>query len=239
MKSEEEPRCALVTGANRGLGLELCRRFHALGYRVVAHVRKVPVDGELTDLKGLDLVHADFRDLTAVERLADEVAHICNGRLDVLVNNAGVGFHCRADRVISTEMSETFYVNALAPILLTSRLLPSIRAAQGCVINVTSRLIDRNMEFTAVYTAAKRALAGFADVVRLETGMRVTSIEPGAMETDFLRQTNDGPVVEFFANRQLERLDVARVTDLIVSVTESPFNVLIERIQVVPMGQVR
>lgn len=163
---------------------------------------------------------------------------MCNGRLDVLVNNAGVGFHCRADRVIAAELSETFYVNAFAPILLISRLLPSIRTAQGHIINVTSRLVDANMAFTSVYTASKRALAGFADVVRLETGMRVTSVEPGAMETEFLRQTSDGPVVEFFAKRNLERLDVTRVADLIVEVIESPLNMLIERIQVIPTGQV-
>src|SRR5687767_12391210 len=125
----------MVTGATRGLGLELCRRLRALGYHVIAVVRRVPADGALTEPDSLDVVQADLSDLDAVEALAQRVAEICGGRLDVLVNNAGVGFHCRAERVIAAELSQTFHVNALAPIVLISRLLPAIRMAEGHIVN--------------------------------------------------------------------------------------------------------
>lgn len=238
MSTRARQRWAVVTGANRGLGLEVCRRLHARGYRLVAAVRRLPEHSDLAELEGVEVVCADLRKLDAVEELAENVALMCNGQLDVLVNNAGVGFHSRAEKVVAAELSEAFHVNALAPILLISRLLPSIRLVEGHIVNITSRLASAKMPFTSAYTASKRALAGFADVVRLETGVRMTSIEPGAMETDFLQHTKDGPAVEFFARRDLARLDIRNVADLVMTVIESPLNLVIEHIEVVPKDQV-
>lgn len=230
-------KTVVVTGASRGLGLELCHRFQKLGYRVIAVVRNIPNPNSAC-FEQLSFVRADLSNILEVEILAKEVMEICNGHLDILVNNAGIGYHCRVQKVIATELSETFYVNTLSPIILISRLLPILQSADGHIVNVTSKLVSSNMAYTSVYTASKRALAGFSDVVRLETGIRITSVETGAMETDFLERTNDEPVKEFFSKRTLSRLDVASVAELIISAIGVPANTLVERIQVVPVSQV-
>lgn len=236
MRRGEETQVVAVTGAGRGLGRALADSLTRRGHRVIGIVRALPRSSETRGVCD-GWVQADFTDLASVESAAARVAELAGGRIDCLVNNAGVGFHCRVDRIQTNELEQVFLVNAIAPILLTSRLLTALEASGGLVVNVTSRLVDAEMAFTSVYTASKRALAGFGRVLRVERGMRVCSIEPGAMETDFLRHTHDPPVADSLKSRCLTRIAPGTVASYIVKVIETRPEVLVERLQVVPDGQ--
>ena len=225
----------LVTGAGRGLGMHLSRCFRAQGFRVIALIRKThtPPAPEHDHV-----VVADFSDLASVERAAADVRRIAGGELRVMVNNAGVGFHGPIQRIRADELEQTFRVNTLAPILLTSRLADSIRAADGSVVMVTSCLVSGEMPNTAVYTASKRALDGFASVLRNELGLRVTCVEPGAIETEFLKNTTDTETSDAFASRTFRRLDPALVARAVVDAVVLANNGgHVDRIRLLPLGQ--
>lgn len=226
----------VVTGASRGLGLVLASKLSARGHRVIGVARSTPRERSRRRACA-DWLEVDLRSLSEVEAAAARIKNATPEGLDCLVNNAGIGYHCRAEAIQLQELQDVFGVNATAPILLTSRLLASLEPRQGLVVNVTSYLVDTEMPFTAVYTASKRALHGFGRVLQAERGLRVCSVEPGAMETDFLDATHDPPVAAHFRRRELTRLDPAAVADRILSVIEGPQNILVERLQMLPSGQ--
>jgi NAD(P)-dependent dehydrogenase (short-subunit alcohol dehydrogenase family) len=138
-------KVALVTGSTDGLGRDVARRLAAAGAHVLVHGRNVARGDSLVDEitrsgKGsAKFYRADFASLAEVRRLADAVIRD-NARLDLLVNNAGVGFVFDTTRKFSADGYEIhFAVNYLAHYLLTKRLLPLIVAsAPSRIINVSS-----------------------------------------------------------------------------------------------------
>ncbi len=134
---------ALVTGSTRGLGEEVASRLGALGYHVIVHGRHVErgeaVVAAIVDGGGsAEFRRADFLELDQVRRLADGILADF-GRLDLLVNNAGIGSN-EDGRLVSAEGYEpVFQVNYLAHFLLTERLLPLlIDSAPARIVNVSS-----------------------------------------------------------------------------------------------------
>ncbi|MEK6285610.1 MAG: SDR family oxidoreductase [Acidobacteriota bacterium] len=244
MKGSEHPRCAVVTGASGGLGVEICRELLDREVRVLALTARSESSQELREklreyASQLETYAVDFRELDAIEPLVNVVEVFSGGALNLLINNAGVGYHCRIGEIKPEELNETFLVNVMAPILLTSRLLSYLQTApNGHVINVTSILVDTVMPFTATYTASKRAIEGFFQVLRRECGVRVTSIEPGAIDTPFLKNTTDPPVREHFLGRNIKRLDPKEVARWIVRASETEGGVMPGRIQLLPSDQV-
>jgi NAD(P)-dependent dehydrogenase (short-subunit alcohol dehydrogenase family) len=190
---------AVVTGAYRGLGRETCRQLAARGYRVILTARR-ETEGRaaaaaLTE-EGLD-VHfhpLDVTDEGSIQRLAGFLRDTV-GRLDVLVNNAGIFpdptpglghdsvFHARADTV-----RRGFETNALAPLRLCQALIP-LMGGQGRVVNVSSgmgQLSDMN-GCCPGYRLSKTALNAltriFADELK-DSGVKVNSVCPGWVRTE-------------------------------------------------------
>ena len=134
---------ALVTGSTRGLGEEVARRLGGMGYHVIVHGRSVErgeaVVADITEAGGrAEFRRADFLSLEQVHRLADGVLADFE-RLDLLVNNAGIGSD-EDGRLVSVEGHEpVFQVNYLAHFLLTEKLLPLlIDSAPARIVNVSS-----------------------------------------------------------------------------------------------------
>jgi len=143
----------LVTGANRGLGLEFIRRFVADGWDVVGTVRSEA--GEAAD-SGADIRQLDMSDLDAV------AAFTLDGPLDLLVANAGTyGPHDADSADEAREWLDTFAVNTVAPYLMAQRVAANVRQAGGTLIAVSTRMgsIDDNTGggFLA-YRSSKTAL---------------------------------------------------------------------------------
>ncbi len=189
------PPTVLITGATAGMGFYLTSLLAGLGWTVLAHGRDQQKLDELTATVDGDVqqVRADLASLAEVDALAAEVSRRAR-RLDVLVNNAGVGFGAPGDgRQTSRDGHELrLAVNYLAPVLLTRRLTPLlVRSAPARVINVGSLgqapvdiddlQMTRDYDGTEAYRRSKLALAAFTfdAAERLRgSGVTVNCIHP-------------------------------------------------------------
>jgi NAD(P)-dependent dehydrogenase (short-subunit alcohol dehydrogenase family) len=137
------PAVALVTGSTRGLGEEVARRLGAMGYHVIVHGRHVDrgesVVTAITEAGGsAEFRRADFLELDQVRELADGILADFD-RLELLINNAGIGSAGEDMTRTIDGVEPVFQVNYLAHFLLTEKLLPLIRAsAPARIINVSS-----------------------------------------------------------------------------------------------------
>jgi len=195
--SSRPARHCLVTGANRGLGLEFVRQLLARGDHVVATCRHPGKATALNALAGehpgrLHVLPLDVADPRAITELQRELALLADDdeRLDLLVNGAGV-LHSgeRFGRVGAANLDDSFRTNAMGPFLLTQALAP--RLADGArVANITSQLgsIANTARFgTPSYNISKAAqnmaTALLAAALR-ERGVVVVALHPGWVQTD-------------------------------------------------------
>lgn len=184
----------LVTGANRGLGLELARQSLERGNRVFAASRH-PGDplAALAEKWGERLVRVplDVTDESSLARAIDLVREHTE-RLDVLVNNAGVmPRHEQPGNLTAATLLETFHVNSVAPILVAQACLPLLeRAERPRIINVTSELGSLNRKHTGgfyAYCASKAALNMLSQALAFDLeprGIIVIALHPGWVQTD-------------------------------------------------------
>ncbi len=174
----------LVTGASRGIGLELCRQLAARGDRVIAACRKASPDLQAVGCRIVEDV--EVRDDASVGRLA---ATLGDERIDVLVNNAGVLSRESLGSLDFDAMRRQFEVNALAPLRVTQALLPKLGKGAKVVI-ITSRMgsvADNGSGGYYGYRMSKAAvnMAGksLAEDLR-PRGITVLLLHPGMVATD-------------------------------------------------------
>jgi NADP-dependent 3-hydroxy acid dehydrogenase YdfG len=233
-----QDRIVIVTGASKGIGRATALAFGRHGDRVIAVARSAALlealVSEAGDLPGeIHAAPADITQRIAVEQVvAQTLDHF--GRIDVLVNNAGVERVKPVEQVtdedydvtLDTSLKGTFYfVRAVVPVMKTQR--------GGMIINVSSTAGLRGFAEDAVYCAAKFGVAGLSDALDDELrsfGIRVCCIFPGATNTDLAKDTwspPDDPYRPYF----LQPEDVARA---ILFVANQPAQVAIESIVLRP-----
>jgi short-subunit dehydrogenase len=195
---------ALVTGASRGIGAatarELARRGYALALAARSAAELNALAAELTRGGAPALaVPTDMSRPDEVERLA-RVALAHFGRVDVLVNNAGVGGHGRHfARMAPEDLNHMLAVNFTAPVILTRALLPAmLERRNGAIVFVGSVAGRVALPGSALYSATKYGLRGLAHAVRREVkgrGVRVTLVAPGFIDTTMTRDLHNVPKV--------------------------------------------
>jgi short-subunit dehydrogenase len=183
---------ALVTGASSGIGAAVARSLADLGATVVAHGRDADRLAALVEGGGRILpVTADLADGggTGGARALAEAALAAAGRVDVLVNNAGVGLAVPFTATSDAQLAALVAVNLTAPIELTRLLLPGMLSRGGGHLSFVTSIAGRmGVAGEAVYAATKAGLDTFAESLRLElagTGVRVGVLVPGVVETEF------------------------------------------------------
>lgn len=192
------PATWFVTGASRGLGLELVTRLLQRGDQVTATTRSVErltvaLDGvDTARLLPLEVDLADEQQArAAVAATKDRF-----GDLDVVVNNAGYGFLAAVEEVTDTEARTMFDVQLFGVWNVLRAALPGFRERRsGHIINVSSILGLTSFPGWGLYCAGKYALEGLTESLAGEVadlGIDVTLIEPGYMRTDFLRPQSLG-----------------------------------------------
>jgi NAD(P)-dependent dehydrogenase (short-subunit alcohol dehydrogenase family) len=175
----------LVTGANRGLGLELVRQYAAAGWRVHAACRRPDRAAGLDRLRGEIVLHR--LDVTDAGQIAALRAAIGGESLDLLVNNAGIRLRFGHNDV--EEWMTTLRVNAVAPLQVTEQLLDRLQPG-GMVVNMSSRLgsiAENNASDSWAYRASKAALNMVTRSLAVELAARriiVVSLTPGWVRTD-------------------------------------------------------
>ena len=180
-------RVALVTGASSGIGEATAARLHEAGFATYGVARRVERMSGLA-ASGVHTFAMDVTDddsmVAGVQRVIDE-----QGRLDVLVNNAGYGSYGAVEDVPIDEARRQFEVNIFGLARLVQLVVPHMRAQKsGRIINISSIGGKFYEPLGAWYHATKFALEGFSDSLRLELapfGIEVVIVEPGPIVTEW------------------------------------------------------
>lgn len=180
----------LITGAGRGMGVDIAQAALAAGYRVVATARDaenvIAAVGDHSDLLAASL---DITDAESIAEAVDAAIHQF-GRIDVLVNNAG-NFQAGYFEEISPEQFRAqMETNFFGPLNVTRAVLPVMRRQRsGHIVTITSTAGIVSGGFGSAYGASKFALEGWTESLREEVaqfGIRVTAVEPGFFRTELL-----------------------------------------------------
>ncbi len=196
----ERGKVVLITGASSGVGKALAELLSAKGYRVYGTSRKPPAAGEDDGAGSVDghesregffkLIPLDVCDQKSVKAAVEHVMEE-EGRIDVLVNNAG---YCLAGAVEDTTYYEAlrqFDTNFFGVIRMCREVIPIMRERQsGKIINVSSVAGLISVPFQSMYSASKYALEAISEAMRIEVkpfGIKVSLIEPGDIKTGFTK----------------------------------------------------
>ncbi len=183
-----EKPTVLITGANRGLGLEFARHYEADGWNVIGTARK-PAQADALNELDVRVLQLDVTDRDSVAALA---ASLGDAPVDLLINNAGI--FPRASTIESVNYDDymlTLAVNTAGPMLVTSAVLPNLRnGEQKKIVNITSRLgsieLNDGSSFYG-YRESKAALNMFSKTLAGELGAEgfiVLALHPGWVATD-------------------------------------------------------
>jgi NAD(P)-dependent dehydrogenase (short-subunit alcohol dehydrogenase family) len=182
--SKTERGVALVTGASSGIGLATARALHRDGYRVFGTSRKPMAD---TD-QGVTMLVCDVTDDRSVQELVDDVVRRA-GRIDLLVNNAGIGLLGGAEESSPAQAKALFEVNVFGVLRMTNAVLPIMRRqGSGRIVNLGSLVGLIPAPFNALYSSSKHAIEGYSESLDHEVrtqGIRVVLVEPGGIRTSF------------------------------------------------------
>jgi 3-oxoacyl-[acyl-carrier protein] reductase len=186
--AEAVPEAVVVTGASKGIGLEITRRLVADGHHVLAVARTT--NDELSGLlaSGGAFFAADLSEVSAIPALVKRMREESGRRLTGLVNNAGIGLDGLLATQHEKDIARLVDVNLLAPITLTKYVSRDmIRARSGRVVNITSIVAATGFSGLSVYAATKAGLEGFTRAQSRElgrVGVTVNAVAPGFVETD-------------------------------------------------------
>lgn len=193
-----EPRpTLLLTGASRGIGHATVKQFSGAGWRVLTCSRHAVPENCPWGAGAEDHIQVDLADpKSTIEAVETVRARLPNGRLEALVNNAGIspkGPNGERLSTLTTDLrvwGQVFHVNFFASVVLARGLFDELKAAQGSVVNVTSIAGSRVHPFAgAAYGTSKAALAALTREMAADLGphgVRVNAIAPGEIETAIL-----------------------------------------------------
>jgi NAD(P)-dependent dehydrogenase (short-subunit alcohol dehydrogenase family) len=178
-------KIALVTGASSGIGEATAERLANAGYRVYGSSRRGAQAGQ----RPFEMLALDVTSDESVEAVVREVLRR-EGRIDLLVNNAGLGVALAGDEESSIEQAQSIFdTNFFGTVRMTRAVVPFMRRqGGGRIINIGSLLGFIPMPYMAVYAATKHAIEGYSESLDHELrtrGVRVLVIEPGVTKTQF------------------------------------------------------
>ncbi|MNJ94529.1 NADP-dependent 3-hydroxy acid dehydrogenase YdfG [compost metagenome] len=178
-------RIALVTGASSGIGAATADRLVTAGYKVYGTSRRTDPDENRT----FEMLRLDVTSDESVEAAINEVIN-SQGRIDLLVNNAGFGVAPAAAEESSIDQARAIFdTNFFGIVRMTRTVLPHMRQqGSGRIINIGSVLGFLPLPYAALYTATKHAVAGYSESLDHELrtrGIRVSVVEPAYINTPF------------------------------------------------------
>lgn len=189
-------KIAVVTGANRGLGFEICRQLAKKGVRVILSARdelkgKQAVEDLAKDGLDVDFHQLDITDKRSVEGFSEYVRNIY-GKLDILINNAGILIDSKdtVSTIDMDKMKKTFETNVCGSLLISRELMSLLeKSERGRIINLSSRMgaLARMGSGAPAYRISKTALNALTRILAVElenTRIAVNSMTPGRINTE-------------------------------------------------------
>ena len=187
------PKVVLITGASSGIGQSISKYLAEKGMKVYGTSRHPKKDIK-TDVHMLAL---DVTDVASIKK-AIEVIIKAEGKLDVLVNNAGMGITGPIEDTPTDEMRKVFNTNLFGAIDVMKAVLPQMRSqGSGLIINITSIAGYMGLPFRGIYSSTKGALELVTEALRMEVkdfGIQVTNVAPGDFATNIASGRYHTPV---------------------------------------------
>jgi len=218
-------KVVVVTGASAGIGEAIARELAPLGAKLVLNARR---ESQLQALAGelggeIEIVGGDVAEAEVGQRLLDATLARF-GRVDVLINNAGIFRNGPIDSVDIGELETMIALNFTA-VVRNSYLFARVMKAQGSghILNVSSISANLTTPGCGVYSGTKRALEGFSECMRLElaeAGVRVGVVTPGSVATEVFDHIPKEKRPS--ANLQVRKLEAADMADAVRYMLERP-----------------
>ncbi|TAL87520.1 MAG: SDR family oxidoreductase [Rhodanobacter sp.] len=232
---------AVITGASSGIGQATARALVEEGVHVVLVARsRDKLEALASELGERAVVKAaDVADVDAVARVFGEVKQAFGG-LDLLFNNAGVGYHNAFEHSTRDEWTATIDANLYGVLNCTQQAIPLLRGRHGAMISTVSSVGGRyGIAGWSVYNATKFAVVGFHDALRKELGeegIRVSLVEPGAVHTNW---GHNVPADQMKQRRDaLDALHAEDIANALVYAFAQPAHVNIQEALIMPTRQI-
>ncbi|OOG76705.1 SDR family oxidoreductase [Flavobacterium sp. A45] len=188
-------KVVLITGGSSGIGKSIGEFLHHKGFVVYGTSRNP--ERVLNSI--FPLIALDVRDADTIQLAVAKIVAI-SGRLDVVINNAGVGITGPLEEIPMEEIKNNFETNFFGPIEVMKAVLPQMRSQQsGLIINVTSIAGYMGLPYRSVYSASKGALELITEALRMEVksfGIHITNIAPGDFATNIAAGRFHAPVIK-------------------------------------------
>lgn len=188
-------KTVMITGCSSGFGLEIAKYFLARDWLVIATMR-TPCDGILPNSDRLRILPLDVTDIDSIHK-----AVAAAGTIDVLVNNAGIGFLNALEGTPLQKIREIFETNTFGTMAMIQAVLPQFRAQKsGVIVNITSSVTLKSLPLLSIYTASKAAVNAFTKSLALELAqfnIRVGAILPGRAPSTRFGENASVQMLEF------------------------------------------
>src|SRR5579863_4531711 len=197
-------RTVLITGASSGIGRDLALTFAKMGAKVALMARRksllISLADEIAAAGGEALPLA--ADVTRRAEVRDAVEQTLArfGRIDVLINSAGIAIPDRVESMPPEDLEQMMAVNLMGTLHTMQAVLPAMRAAgSGSIVNIASLAGRRGMPPLGAYCATKFAVVGLTEALRVElfgSGIRLSLVMPGVIDTPMVREPTPRPNVD-------------------------------------------
>jgi NAD(P)-dependent dehydrogenase (short-subunit alcohol dehydrogenase family) len=188
-------KVVLITGASSGIGKSIGEFLHHKGFIVYGTSRNP--ENVLNSL--FPLITLDVRNAETIQLAIEKVISV-SGRLDVVINNAGIGITGPLEEIPMQEIKNNFETNLFGPIQVMKTVMPQMRLQKsGLIINITSIAGYMGLPYRSVYSASKGALELITEALRMEVksfGIHITNVAPGDFATNIAAGRFHAPLIE-------------------------------------------
>lgn len=188
-------KVVLITGASSGLGLATALHLKKIGYSVFGTSRNPK---KYTQSIPFELIPLEITDTNSIKACVAEVIKR-KQRLDILINNAGVGITGPMEEINADAIASNFATNCFGPLQMAQAVIPKMRdQSSGTIINITSIASYMGLPFRGPYSASKSALSIMSESLRMEVkefGIKVLTLAPGDYATDIASRRYYSPIL--------------------------------------------
>ena len=200
-------KVVIITGASRGFGELIAKKFQKENFQVIATMRNINSSPSLKKLENLDIKKLDVTVKSDIKNVVDYTVEKY-GRIDILINNAGYGAFGFLEEASDEEIRNQFNVNYFGLIDCIKGVLPQMRKQKdGVIVNISSIAGRFGLPFTSLYNSSKFAVEGLTECLHYELslfGIDIKTVAPGSFRTGFHDSIN------FTEDEKKEDLDVVR-----------------------------